>query len=204
MSKYFFYKILEPRFVRIWIIFINLINFKREKIFIHGIQRSGTNFLSYILTLNHIYVVNKNYFSKKYKKRNKPGFVHYYHKNTFFTKRYNGKKINFVTIDDYTKYLGEAAVKHIVIEREKKSWLKSIKSYAKLHKDWNYKDEDKFYLKEYKKFYDFYKKNSNNKNILFVKIDNLTKNMKDYSKIEKFLNKKLFFKKTNLYVSLRL
>ena len=35
-------------------------------------------------------------------------------------------------------------------------------------------------------------------------MENLTNNKKDFLKIEKFLNTKLFFKKTNLYVSLRL
>ena len=78
---------LKLLIVRIFIIFIHLINCKRKKVFISGIQRSGTNILSYLLTLNHINVLNKDYFRKKYKTRNKPGFVHYYHKNTLLTKK---------------------------------------------------------------------------------------------------------------------
>ena len=195
---------LKLLIVRIFIIFIHLINCKRKKVFISGIQRSGTNILSYLLTLNHINVLNKDYFRKKYKTRNKPGFVHYYHKNTLLTKRYNGKKINFKTIENYNRYLGEKNTKHIIIKRNINTWLKSIKKYSKYNRDWKFTDNNNFYIKEYKKFYEFYEKNKNNKNVLFVCVENITRNKKDLLKIEKFLNTKLLFKKTKLYVSLKL
>jgi hypothetical protein len=194
-------KNLKNLLIRLLIIFFHLINLKRKKVFIYGIQRSGTNFLTYILTLNHLHILNKDFFRKKYKLRTKPGFVHYYHKNTLLSNRYNGKKINFKTIKNYNQYLKEPNAKHIIITRNLKSWLVSIKKYSKLNKDWKYTNNNNFYIKEYRKFYDFYK---NNKNILFVKIENLTRNTKDFSKIEKFLNIKLFIKKTSFYVSLKL
>ena len=191
-------------FTKILIIFFHFINLKRKKVFISGIHRSGTNVLSYILTLNHINVLNKDYFRKKYRTRNKPGFVHYFHKKTLLCKRYNGKKINFKSIENYNRYLGEKYSKHIIIKRNKKNWLKSIKKYAKYNKDWKYTNSNKFYIKEFNKFYKFYEKNKNNKNILFVDVENITRSKKDLFKIEKFLNTKLLIKKTNLYVSLKL
>ena len=193
--------VLRYLIVRILIIFTHLINCKRKKVFISGIQRSGTNILSHLLTLNHINVLNKDYFRKKYNTRNKPGYIHYFHKNTLLCKRYNGKKINFKTIENYNRYLGEKNTKHIIIKRNINTWLKSIKKYSKYIRDWKFTDNNNFYIKEYKKFYEFYE---NNKNILFVRVENITRNKKDLLKIEKFLNTKLLFKKTLLYVSLRL
>ena len=160
--------------------------------------------MSYILTLNHINVLNKDYFRKKYRLRKKPGYVHYYHKNTLLIKRYNGKKINFKTIDNYNRYLGEKNTKHIIIKRNLNTWLKSIKKYATKIEDFKLSNSNKFYINEYNKFYNFYEKNKNNKNILFINVENITRSKKDLFKIEKFLNTKLLFKKTNLYVSLRL
>ena len=197
-------EIIKITLIRYFIIIVHFINFSQKKVFVHGIHRSGTNFLVYILLLNNINVINKNYFRKNYRLRNRPGFVHYFHKKTFLSNRYNGKKINFKSIENYNKFLGDNNAKHIIIKRDIKSWLKSIKKYAKFNKDWTYTNDDKFYIKEYRKFYSFYEKNKTNKKILFVKMENLTNNKKDFLKIERFLNTKLFFKKTNLYVSLRL
>ena len=42
------------------------------------------------------------------------------------------------------------------------------------------------------------------KNILFVNVENISRSKKDLFKIEKFLNVKLLFKGTKLYVSLKL
>ncbi len=204
MQFLFLFKKLKLFLVRIFIIFVHIVNFKRKRVFISGIQRSGTNILSYILTLNHIHVINKDYFRKKYKVRNKPGYVHYYHRNTLLTKRYNGKKINFKTIENYNRYLGEKNTKHIIIKRNIKDWLKSIKKYAKYNKDWKLVNSNKFYISEYNKFYNFYEKNKNDKNILFVNVENISRSKKDLFKIEKFLNVKLLFKGTKLYVSLKL
>ena len=88
----------------------------------------------------------------------------------------------------------------ILIGKQQLSSL-SIKKYSKYNRDWKFTDNNNFYIKEYKKFYEFYEKNKNNKNVLFVCVENITRNKKDLLKIEKFLNTKLLFKKTKLYVS---
>lgn len=202
---------LKLLITRLLIIFFNLINIKRDQVFIHGIQRSGTNFLAYILTLNHINVLNKNYFRNEFRIRNKPGYVHYCHLKSNLFYQYNGKKKKFKSISDYNKFLGYPNAKHIILLRNEKAWLKSIKNYVYYlkenvkpgHKvyDLSNKKND-FFLTEREKFYKFYKKNKFNSNILFIELDDLIKNQKGFSQIEKFLNKKIFIKTTNLYVSL--
>lgn len=157
-----------------------------KKIYLYGLQRSGTNTLETFININY----NIKFDNEK-QDRKSAGHKHfriYNNKNTMPNDYKNDIYIN--SLEDLDNELGGNMNKYIVIYKDIFSWLLSIEKWAKLC---NWEKKNKMdYIEDYINFINKWRSFKNNR-ILFINYNDylqfIIKGNKNITKnLEKFLN----------------
>lgn len=163
----------------------------------HGIQRSGTNYINYVLRQSGVIIINRHDPS-----RTSPCHKHFRWQRDKGSIKLDMKYMNHITADDLdalNKKCGYSkSTKHVVIHRDVRSWLCGIYSWA-MRVSWlngEISDNDietfmKVALKEWIEYYEFWSSVSDNR-VVFVSYDAFfSRDPECILSLERFLDIKL-------------